>query len=414
MALLVLCLLASSAAAFESNEGVRGDSLQQTYAVKVFPDGGFDWDYVKANVPYINYVRDRADAELCLLVTTRTTGAGGIEYTITVVGQRRFTGMNDTLTFCSKPNDSTEIQRAGYTRALKMALMRYVARTPIGDDITIAYRGKAKPAEVGDRWDSWVFQVSCYPEISGSQVDKTRFLETGASADRVRPDLRLHFGASSDYTDEREELPSKTVHLISRSSAFNALAVKSIGDHWGAGLIGDGLAQSHQNKKRYFDVSPAIEWSVFPYSQSTRRELAVFGQIIYTDVVYQEMTIYNRTAERLWSYRLSLPGSIKEPWGTFYSNISWQQYLHDAHIYRLQIMSSIAFRVTKALSLNVSGSYYRLHDQIDQPRRQLTDEEILLHVKSLASTYQYSFNVGLTYTFGSIYTNVVNPRFFGD
>ena len=76
MALLVLCLLASSAAAFESNEGVRGDSLQQTYAVKVFPDGGFDWDYVKANVPYINYVRDRADAELCLLVTTRTTSGG--------------------------------------------------------------------------------------------------------------------------------------------------------------------------------------------------------------------------------------------------------------------------------------------------------------------------------------------------
>ncbi|HEY5133594.1 MAG TPA: hypothetical protein VII85_07920, partial [Candidatus Krumholzibacteriaceae bacterium] len=128
----------------------------------------------------------------------------------------------------------------------------------------------------------------------------------------------------------------------------------------------------------------------------------------------QEMTIYNKTAERLWSYRLSLPGSIKEPWGTFYSNISWQQYLHDASVYRLQTVSSIAFRITKALSLNVSGSYYRVHDQIDQPRRHLTDEEILLHMKSLASTYQYRFDIGLTYTFGSIYTNVVNPRFFGD
>jgi hypothetical protein len=413
-AILLLSFTASGAAALTSDEGVRGDSLQQTHAVKVYPDGGFDWDYVKANVPYMNYVRDRVDAELYLLITTRMTGAGGTEYTITIVGQGRFTGMNDTLVFCSKPNDTAENERAGYVRTLKMALMRYVARTPIGDDITIAYHGTSKPADIVDRWDGWVFQVSCYPQISGSQVDKTRFVETGASADRVRPDLKLHFGASLDYTDEREELPSKTVHLISRSNGFDALVVKSIGDHWGTGLTADGLAQSYQNKKRYYDVSPAVEWSVFPYSQSTRRELALFGQIIYRDVVYQEMTIYNKTAERLWSYRLSLPGSIKEPWGTFYSNISWQQYFHDGSIYRLQTLSSIAFRVTKALSLNVSASYYRLHDQIDQPRRQLTDEEILLHMKSLASTYQYSFYIGLTYTFGSIYTNVVNPRFFGD
>ena len=59
-------------------------------------------------------------------------------------------------------------------------------------------------------------------------------------------------------------------------------------------------------------------------------------------------------------------------------------------------------------------SYYRLHDRIDQPRRNLTDEEILLNLKSLASTYEYSFGIGFSYTFGSIYTNVVNPRFFGD
>ena len=38
-----------------------------------------------------------------------------------------------------------------------------------------------------------------------------------------------------------------------------------------------------------------------------------------------------------------------------------------------------------------------------------------LHVEALAgrlqSGYEYSFDVGFTYTFGSIFNNVVNPRF---
>jgi hypothetical protein len=231
--------------------------------------------------------------------------------------------------------------------------------------------------------------------------------------DRVTPHQKLHLRASSSYTESKQELPSKTVHLIRRSNSFDALVVKSLGDHWGVGLIGDAFGQSYQNKKRYYDISPAIEYSVFPYSQSTRRELALFGQVIYTDVTYQEMTIYDKTAERLLSYRISLPGSIQEPWGSIYSSISWQQYLHDASVYRLSVTPMISFQVAKGLWFNTMVSYSRLHDRIDQPRRHLTDEEILLNLKSLASTYEYSVSVGFSYTFGSIYTNVVNPRFFG-
>jgi len=347
-------------------------------------------------------------------VTTRTTGAGGTEYTITIVGQKQFAGMNDTLVFCSKPTDSYETKRSDVVRTLKMGFMRYVARTPIGARIAIAYRGAAKATDVNDRWDSWVFSLSCSPSISGSQVDEMRYLSSSVSANRVTPELKVNLRAYSYYSESRQDLPSRSVHLIRRQSSFNALVVKSLGDHWGVGGIGDALAQTYQNKKRYWDISPAVEYSIFPYSQSTRRELAVFAQVIYTDVRYQEMTIYGKTAEKLVSYRVSLPGSIVEPWGNIYSNVSWQQYSHDASIYRLTMQPGISFQVAKGLWINVNASYARYHDQIDQPRRHLTDEEILLHLKSLASTYDYSVSVGLTYTFGSIYTNVVNPRFFGD
>ncbi len=56
---LLLLLLASSAAAFEDSQTAPGDSLEHVYAVTVYPDGGFDWDYILTNFPYITFVRDR-------------------------------------------------------------------------------------------------------------------------------------------------------------------------------------------------------------------------------------------------------------------------------------------------------------------------------------------------------------------
>ena len=130
-------------------------------------------------------------------------------------------------------------------------------------------------------------------------------------------------------------------------------------------------AQTYQNKKRYYDISPAVE-SAFSRTRSPPAGSSPFSrQIIYTDVVYQEMTIYDKTAEKLWSYRLSLPGSIKETWGTFYSNISWQQYCHDASVYRLPLPRRSSSGCQGALARRVGASYDRLHDQIDQPRRSL-------------------------------------------
>jgi len=38
-------------------------------------------------------------------------------------------------------------------------------------------------------------------------------------------------------------------------------------------------------------------------------------------------------------------------------------------------------------------------------------EEILLRRRELETSYYYYFSIGLSYTFGSIYNNVVNPRF---
>jgi hypothetical protein len=52
-----------------------------------------------------------------------------------------------------------------------------------------------------------------------------------------------------------------------------------------------------------------------------------------------------------------------------------------------------------------------IHDQLSLPRAGANKEEILLQIKQIETNYSYNVNLGLSYTFGSIYNNVVNPRF---
>ena len=42
-----------------------------------------------------------------------------------------------------------------------------------------------------------------------------------------------------------------------------------------------------------------------------------------------------------------------------------------------------------------------------------TTEEVLLRQRQLATGYQYFVNFGVSYSFGSILNNIVNPRFGG-
>lgn len=57
------------------------------------------------------------------------------------------------------------------------------------------------------------------------------------------------------------------------------------------------------------------------------------------------------------------------------------------------------------------GSFALVHDQISLPLGGSTLEDVLLQRKMQATDYSYYTSFGFTYTFGSIYNNVVNPRF---
>jgi hypothetical protein len=68
-------------------------------------------------------------------------------------------------------------------------------------------------------------------------------------------------------------------------------------------------------------------------------------------------------------------------------------------------------RMGRGFSFNVGGSLSRVRDQLYLPGAGLTPVEVVARQQQLATNYRYFMYFGLRYQFGSIFNNVVNPRF---
>lgn len=145
----------------EAQEAAPAD---QTDAVRVFLDcnaQGCDRDYFVEQIGFVNWVRDRANADVHLLVTTIPTGSGGTEYSISFIGTRRFAGTRDSLRYNSVPNESQDATRSGLARLLKLGLVRFAATTSLAQQIVINYdkpRATARAA-IRDPWSFWTFEI---------------------------------------------------------------------------------------------------------------------------------------------------------------------------------------------------------------------------------------------------------------
>ena len=100
-----------------------------------------------------------------------------------------------------------------------------------------------------------------------------------------------------------------------------------------------------------------------------------------------------------------------QPWGELQVAFEFRQYLHDMSKYRLETGGELSFRISRGLTLNLDGQISRVRDQLSLPKRDATDEEVLLRLRELQSNYNADFSVNLTYRFGSLFNNIVNPRF---
>jgi len=110
-------------------------------------------------------------------------------------------------------------------------------------------------------------------------------------------------------------------------------------------------------------------------------------------------------------HSLSASYEVVEKWGSINMSLSYSNYLHDWSKNNLSLYGFLSLRIAKGLQVTFGGNISLIHDQLALVKGGATTEEVLLRRKELATQFQYFTSFGLTYTFGSIYNNVVNPRF---
>lgn len=406
---------------FANIQAQTNQSLIKEGAPRVYIDCGYcDMNFIKEQIAIVNYVRDRNDADVHILFTSQRTGSNGSDYTLYFIGQNEYSSIKDTIKYTTFGTDSEDQTRTKLVHALKLGLVKYISKSKVADQMNISYKLPQSNNEVSkeeDPWDFWLFRLSASGNVNGEKNYKSLYMSTSVSANRTTEDLKLSFSLSNSYNESRFtyelEQGSESYLDISRSQYANASLVKAIDNHWSWGIWLSANSSTYNNINIGAKLAPGIEYNVFPYSESNQRQFRIEYKIAGLFNKYVDETYYFKKKEGLLEHSLEATLSLVKPWGSVSFGTEASNYIDDFENLSYGVFTSASLRLFKGFSLSVSGNYYKVGKQITLPLVGATREEVLLRRRQLETTYNYYAYFSISYSFGSIFNNAVNPRFGG-
>jgi len=396
----------------------------QNAALRAFLDcdvRGCDREFLVSEMTWINWMRDRLDADFHILVTALTTGSGGRQYVVVAIGQRAFQGKVDTLEFTTNPNDADDLIRRQLMRVVSQLLLPHAARGPLGPRLTVAFaapsgRSGEPAAAAVDRWNFWTYSVSANGFLNGESRQSFRNGWLNLSGNRTTEQWKVRFGVNNSYNESKftfalDSLRDTTIVALQRNASVSAMAVKSLGDHWSVGGRISGDQSDFRNIDLGTSAAAAVEWNLFPYKEFARRRLAFLYTVGARSFRYQEITVFDLKSETRPVHTLDATLAARQPWGEANVTLSGSQYLDGLKYYNAGIRGGVEVRLGRGLSFNVEGSLSRVRDQLFLERGGASQQEVLTRLRALQTNFRYFTFFGIRYQFGSIFNSVVNPRF---
>lgn len=375
-----------------------------------------DFDYFRTEMPFVNYVRNRQDADVHVLVTTERTGGGGRAFTLTFLGMRQFEALDDTLGYTSNATATDNEVREGLIQVLRAGIIRYISRTPLLDRFDISYaapeNGGTQVQASDDPWNYWVFSTRLTAFANGEDRYQNINLYGSASASRVTEDLKLRFSLNGSRRSQHFELSDGSETLdVQESYGASSLSVWSLNPHWSAGGRTGMSRSSRLNIDLNATFAPAIEYNVYPYSESTRKLLTFQYSAGWSYFDYGDTTLFDVVTETRLQHTLQSVVSARQPWGTVSVSLNGSQYFFDLSKFNLSLGGNVDLRLFRGFSVDLGGNVSFVRDQLYLPKGDASNEDVLLRRRELETNWRYFFRAGISYTFGSKFNNVVNPRF---
>ncbi len=377
-------------------------------------------EYYRTQILWVDWVRDRQDSDVHVIITSQTTGAAGREYLVDFTGVGVHGGYTDELRYSTLPMATERERLDGITHVLGIGLARFAIQSGFPEAVRIVplTEGELDPgervvsaAEVDDPWNLWVYRLNGNANLSGEETRKNQRFEGRLTASRVSPTWKLTFSGNVNFNRREIELTDSPDFVDERTDwGFTQLSIYSLAEHWSFGVWGEARRIVSANQDFRTEITPALEYSFFPYEEATRRSLTAFYRIGPAYRNYIEPTVYGETDELRWEQSLSLSLSQLQTWGEAGIRLRGSHFLHDSGLYNVSLRGNINFRITRGLSLNASGNLAWVNDQIYLAAEGATTEEELLDLVRRAQDFNYALRVGFSFQFGSIYNNVVNNR----
>lgn len=426
LALAVLMVLLPATIAFAQQEE-QTEELQDQQLPNVYLDcSGYCFqDYLRSNIPFINFVRDQADAQVHLLITDANTGSGGSEYTLNFIGRGQYSARTDTLVYTSAQSDTQDEERAGLVRYVKMGLTPYIIDSPLlrYADLQVDTPGEDEDQQQqqDDRWNYWVFEADVNGEYDEEEQEQSYQIGGGFNANRTTHDWKIDVEANYNYEEERFDFTDTEVSngdttevtstrtFTSIRKSLEGMVVRSLGPHVSAGLSGNVGSSTFSNIEWEYGASPTLEYNFFPYREFQRRELLVRYRLSPTFNQYRDTTRLGKIEEFVVQQSLEVSLDVTETWGSINASVEGSHYFHDATKNRLSFRTNFSYRITRGFNLNLELDYSLISDEITLPGR-ADREERLTGVRDVPTSYSFGAEIGLSFTFGSIYNSIVNPR----
>lgn len=375
---------------------------------------------MKREIDYVNYVNQRQDAEIVVIVTSRSTGTGR-KISVYFEGQDKFEGMNDTLGIAISDIETESVIDDKLIANIKKGLLQYIVKTPILDKLSyqIVQTKEKKVEKIVDPWNSWVFSAGLRGSFNGESRFNRKSFNANFSGGRVTKEDKWNFYASTNLSERNYyffdsndvRLDSLTITSERESSYASGSYIKSINDHWSLGVFSNAFSNTYSNYDLNLSAKLGVEYNLFNYEESDRKSLVLTYKLGTSYNDYVDTTIYDKLKETLYSQDISMNIFMKQKWGNIDFGANFFNYLHDIRINSLSFNTNVSWNVFKGFTLSIGGHLSFINNQVNLLKQDADIIGTVLGDRLLATNYNAYTYMGIRYTFGSKYANEVNPRF---
>lgn len=404
-------------AAPERGGGVNAIS-QIDRPLRVFLDcqTNCDRDFLVTELAYVHFVRDRLLSDVHVLISSLSAGGGGEQFTVTFTGQELFAGRRDTIVVVTPPGATDDHERELLRRTIARGLFPFASQSSAGGQLDITFAGEVddedRSLSGADPWNGWVFEAEVDGSADIQQRRRSWSSEGELNARHTSEQWKVELEVEGEYeSDEFDLSGGRQATSTMVSYGTNAIVVRSLTDRLSAGFTAAVGHSDFYNQKLAARIGPALEYNFLDWDQATRQQITLRYSVGVSRFEYLEETIYLRNDETTLSQYIGIAGRLRQPWGSVNSSMVFGNIVDRPSMNVLSVDAFAEVRLVAGLNVFAEVEATRVRNQLYIPRGELTDEEILLGQRALATDYQFEISLGFSYTFGSIFNTIVNPRF---